>query len=176
MFSTCLCARFQADPKESHLLREQKYWPLVSKNSGFDLMAYRDSDYEGCKLDRKSTSGSCQFLGGKLVSWSSKKQNCVSTSTAEVEYVAVASCCSQALWISTQLRDYGYLINKIPNLCYSKGAIAISTNPIQHSKTKHIDISIGIEKYLTYLIFKKFKNLRKKINRFLALRGYHIIP
>ncbi|KAI3735404.1 hypothetical protein L6452_14900 [Arctium lappa] len=95
------------------------------KNSGFDLVAYTDSDYGGCKLDRKSTTGSCQFLGGKLVSWTSNKQNCVSTSTAEAEYVAAASCCSQVLWMRTQLRDYGLDIDKIVILCDSKSAIAI---------------------------------------------------
>ena len=55
----------------------------------FYLQAFTDSDYGGCKLDRKSTSGSCQFLGGRLVGWTSKKQTCVSTSTAEAEYVVV---------------------------------------------------------------------------------------
>ncbi|KAJ9561323.1 hypothetical protein OSB04_006483 [Centaurea solstitialis] len=99
-----LCARFQANPKESHLsavkriLRYLKKYPTLGLwyplFSGFDLLAYTDSDYGGCQVDRKSTSGSCHFLGGKLVSWSSKKQNCVSTSTAEAEYVATASCCS----------------------------------------------------------------------------------
>ena len=64
----------------------------------------------------------------------------MSTSTAEAEYVAVASCCSQALWMQTQLRDYGYSLDKISILCDSKSAIAISANPVQHSKTKHIDI------------------------------------
>ncbi|KAI3666990.1 hypothetical protein L6452_42031 [Arctium lappa] len=150
MFATCLCARFQANPKESHLYAVKRIFRYLKgtknlglwypENSGFDLMAYTDSDYGGCKLDRKSTSGSCQFLGGKLVSWTSKKQNCVSTSTAEAEYVAAASCCSQVLWMRTQLRDYGFDIEKIPILCDSKSAIAISTNPVQHSKTKHIDI------------------------------------
>ncbi|KAJ9544565.1 hypothetical protein OSB04_024272 [Centaurea solstitialis] len=67
------------------------------RHSGFDILVYKDSDYRGCQLDKKGTFGSCQILGGKLVSWSSKKQNCVSTSTAGVEYVAAASCCSQAL-------------------------------------------------------------------------------
>jgi hypothetical protein len=111
MYSTCICARYQANPKESHLLaakrilRYLKGTPSLGlwypKDSGFELTAYTDSDYAGCKLDRKSTSGSCQFLGEKLVSWSSRKQNCVSTSTAEAEYVAAASCCSQVLWIKT---------------------------------------------------------------------------
>ncbi|KAJ9544260.1 hypothetical protein OSB04_023967 [Centaurea solstitialis] len=141
---------YQANPKESHLnvvkriLRYMKKTPSLGLwyplNSPFDLVSYTDSDYGGCQVDRKSTSASCQFLGGKLVSWSSKKQNCVSTSTAEAEYVAAASCCSQALWMQTQLRDYGYSIDKIPILCDSKSAIAISANPVQHSKTKHIDI------------------------------------
>ncbi|KAJ9544733.1 hypothetical protein OSB04_024440 [Centaurea solstitialis] len=120
------------------------WYPL---HSGFDLLAYTDSDYGGCQVDRKSTSGSRHFLGGKLVSWSSKKQNCVSTSTAEAEYVAAASCCSQALWMQTQLHDYGYTFNKIPILCDNKSAIAISENPVQHSKTKHIDIRYHFLKY-----------------------------
>ncbi|KAJ9562008.1 hypothetical protein OSB04_007168 [Centaurea solstitialis] len=107
MFCTCVYAMYQSDPKESHMhavkriLRYLKKTPSLGLwyplHSGFDLLAYADSDYGGCKVDRKSTSGSCHFLGGKLVSWSSKKQNCVSTSTAEAEYVAAASCCSQAL-------------------------------------------------------------------------------
>ncbi|KAI3669369.1 hypothetical protein L6452_40603 [Arctium lappa] len=157
MFATCLCARFQANPKESHLYAVKRIFRYLKgtknlglwypENSGFDLMAYTDSDYGGCKLDRKSTYGSCQFLGGKLVSWTSKKQNCVSTSTAEAEYVAAASCCSQVLWMRTQLRDYGFDIEKIPILCDSKSAIAISANPVQHSKTKHIDIGYHFLKH-----------------------------
>ncbi|KAJ9544657.1 hypothetical protein OSB04_024364 [Centaurea solstitialis] len=141
---------YQSDPKESHMLAVKRILRYLKKtpslglwyplHSGFDLLPYTDSDYGGCQVDRKSTSGSCHFLGGKIVSWSSKKQNCVSTSTAEAEYVAAASCCSQALWMQTQLHDYGYTFNKIPILCDNKSAIAISENPVQHSKTKHIDI------------------------------------
>ncbi|GJR15146.1 retrovirus-related pol polyprotein from transposon TNT 1-94 [Tanacetum coccineum] len=67
------------------------------KDSSFDLTAYSDADHAGCHLDRKSTSGSVQFLGDKLVCWSSKKQNCVSISIAESEYVAVSGCCAQVL-------------------------------------------------------------------------------
>ncbi|KAJ9544293.1 hypothetical protein OSB04_024000 [Centaurea solstitialis] len=150
MFATCFCARFQANPKESHLaavkriLRYLKGTPEMGlwypKDSSFELICFTDSDYGGCKLDRKSTSGSCQFLGDKLVSWTSKKQNCVSTSTAEAEYVAVASCCSQVLWMKTQLLDHGYKLKRVPIYCDSESAIAITSNPVQHSKTKHIDI------------------------------------
>ncbi|KAJ9541670.1 hypothetical protein OSB04_028176 [Centaurea solstitialis] len=99
-----------------------------------------DSDHAGCKLNRKSTSGACQFLGDKLVSWSSRKQNCVSLSTAEAEYVAAACCCSQVLWMKTQLADFGYTMQRIPIYCDSKSAIQITANPVQHSRTKHIDI------------------------------------
>jgi len=149
MFSTCLYVGYQANPKESHLIAVKMIFRYLKatknlgcwiKNCGFDLMAYTDLDYEGCKLDRKNTSGSCQFLGGKLVCWSLNKQNCVSTCTAEAEYVAAASCCSHVLWMKTQLRDYGVEINKIPILCDSKSAIAILENPVQHCKTKHINI------------------------------------
>jgi hypothetical protein len=68
------------------------------KGSNFDLIGYSDSDYAGCKVDRKSTSGTCQFLGRSLVSWSSKKQISVALSIAEAEYVAAGQCCAQLLW------------------------------------------------------------------------------
>ncbi|GJX67415.1 hypothetical protein Tco_0303142 [Tanacetum coccineum] len=109
------------------------------KDSGFDLIAYSDADHAGCKDDCKSTSGGVQFLGGKLVSWSSKKQDCTAMSTAEAEYVSL-SACAQVIWMRTQLLDYGFKYNRIPMYCDSKSAIAISCNPVQHSKTKHIDI------------------------------------
>ncbi|KAD7116749.1 hypothetical protein E3N88_04017 [Mikania micrantha] len=125
MFATCVCARFQAAPKESHLIA---------------LVAFSDSDYAGCKLTRKSTSGGCQFLGNCLVSWQSKKQTSVATSTAEAEYIAAASCTSQILWLQTQLLDYGIKESKTPLLMDSASALCIVKNPVQHSRTKHIEI------------------------------------
>ncbi|KAI3715926.1 hypothetical protein L6452_22916 [Arctium lappa] len=110
------------------------------KETGFELTAYSDADHAGNMLDRKSTSGHIQFLGDRLVSWASKKQNCVSTSTAEAEYVAVVGCCSQVIWMRTQLKDYGFNYSRIRIYCDSKSAIAISSNPVQHTKTKHIDV------------------------------------
>ncbi|GJY74090.1 putative ribonuclease H-like domain-containing protein [Tanacetum coccineum] len=77
------------------------------KDSPLELVAYTDSDYYGATLDRKSTTGGCQFLGNKLISWQCKKQTVVATSTTEAEYVAAASCCGQVLWIQNQLLDYG---------------------------------------------------------------------
>nr|GEU99610.1 retrovirus-related Pol polyprotein from transposon TNT 1-94 [Tanacetum cinerariifolium] len=85
-----------------------------------------------------STLPRAQFLGEKLVSWSSKKQDYTALSIAEAEFVSLSACCAQVLWMRTQLTDYGFHFNKIPIYCDSKSAIAISCNPVQHSRTKHI--------------------------------------
>nr|GEU42614.1 retrotransposon protein, putative, unclassified [Tanacetum cinerariifolium] len=91
-----------------------------------------DADYAGCKDTFKSTSGGAQFLGEKLVCWSSKKQDCTALSTAKAEYVSLSACCAQVLWMRTQLTDYGFHFNKIPIYCDSKSAIAISCNPTDY--------------------------------------------
>ncbi|GJX38756.1 hypothetical protein Tco_0252059 [Tanacetum coccineum] len=108
------------------------------KDSGFELTAFSDADHAGCIDTRKSTSGGIQFLGDKLVSWMSKKQDCTAMSSAEAEYVALSASCAQVMWMRTQLKDYGFNYNKIPLYCDSQSAIAISCNPVQHSRTKHI--------------------------------------
>nr|GEZ14270.1 copia protein [Tanacetum cinerariifolium] len=109
-------------------------------DSGFELIGFSDADYAGCKDTFKSTFGGAQFLGKKLVSWSSKKQDCTALSTAKAEYVSLSACCAQVLWMRTQLTDYGFHFNKIPIYYDSKSAIAISCNPIQYSRTKHIAV------------------------------------
>ena len=111
-----------------------------AKDFDFVLKAFADADYAGCQDTRRSTFGSAQFLGDRLVSWSSKKQNGVSLSTTEAQYVAVASCCAQLLWMRQTLQDYGVTCDKVPLLCENESAIKISYNPVQHSKTKHIQI------------------------------------
>ncbi|GJS40457.1 hypothetical protein Tco_0565500 [Tanacetum coccineum] len=103
-------------------------------------MSYSAIDQARCKDDVRVTSGGLQFLGGKLVSWSLKKQDCTAMSTAEAEYVSLSACCAQVIWMRTQLLDCGYKYNRIPMYCDSKSAITISCNPVQHSKTKHIDV------------------------------------
>ncbi|GJS93939.1 retrovirus-related pol polyprotein from transposon TNT 1-94 [Tanacetum coccineum] len=108
------------------------------KDSGFELTAFSDADHAGCLDTQKSTSGGIQFLGDKLVSWMSKKQNCTAMSSAEAEYVALSASCAQVMWIRTQLQDYGFNYNKMPLYYDSQSAIAISCNPVQHSRTKHI--------------------------------------
>ena len=92
------------------------------------------------KLEGNQPRGLANFLVGPLVCWSSKKQNCVSLSTAEAEYIAAASCCAQLLWMRQTLKDYGSLFDKVPLLCDNESAIKIAHNPVQHTKTKHIEI------------------------------------
>nr|GEZ72819.1 integrase, catalytic region, zinc finger, CCHC-type, peptidase aspartic, catalytic [Tanacetum cinerariifolium] len=98
----------------------------------------KDADHAGCIDSRKSTSRGIQFLGDKLVSWMSKKHNCTAMSSAEAKYMALSASCAQVMWMRTQLRDYGFNYNKIPLYCDSQSAIAISCNPVQHFRTKHI--------------------------------------
>jgi hypothetical protein len=113
---------------------------LVPKGSTFDLIGYSDADWAGCKIDMKRTSGTCQFLGRSLVSWASKKQNLVALSTAEAEYITVGHCCVQLLWMRQTLRDNGYKLSKVPLLCDNESAIRMADNPVEHSRTKNIDI------------------------------------
>ena len=90
--------------------------------------------------DRKSTLGGCFYLGNNLVSWMSKKQNSMSLSTAEAEYIATGSCCTQLLWMKKLLHDYGILQDTMCVFCDNTSAINLSKNPVQHSKSKHIEI------------------------------------
>nr|GFA62184.1 hypothetical protein [Tanacetum cinerariifolium] len=116
MFAVCACARFQVTPKASHLHAVKRIFRYLKgkphlglwypKDSPFDLVAYSDSNYASVSLDQKSTTGGCQFLGCRLISWQCKKQTVVATSSTEAEYVAAASCCAQVLWIQNQLLDY----------------------------------------------------------------------
>jgi hypothetical protein len=148
--SVCLCARFQASPRTSHrqaVKRIFRYLHFVpglglwySSSSTLSLHGFSDADLAGCRIERKSTSGSCQFLGSMLVSWSSCKQSSVAQSTTEAKYVAAASCCSQLLWISYTLRDFGEECTQIPLLCDSTSAISVAKNPVLHSRTKHIEV------------------------------------
>jgi hypothetical protein len=117
MLSVGMCARFQSAPKECHfvvvkrILRYLVLTPTLGlwypKGSTFELIGYMDSDWASDKVDRKSTSGACQYIGRSLVSWSSKKQNSISISTAKAEYIAAASCCAQLLWMKQTLKYYG---------------------------------------------------------------------
>ncbi|GJV45936.1 retrovirus-related pol polyprotein from transposon TNT 1-94 [Tanacetum coccineum] len=148
--ATCLCARYQAKPTEKHLKEVKRIFRYLrgtvnmglwyTKDSGFELTGFSYADYARCKDTFKSTSGGAHFLGEKLVSWSSKKQDRTTLSTAEAKYVSLSACCAQVLWMRIQLTDYGFHFNNIPIYCDLKSAIAISCNPVQHSQTKHIAV------------------------------------
>ncbi|KAK6148043.1 hypothetical protein DH2020_018955 [Rehmannia glutinosa] len=150
LHAVCLCARFQSNPKEYHLSAVKRifrylkgtiqYGLFYPKNENFSLKGYSDSDYVGCRVDRKSTSGTCQMLGNRLVSWFSKKQNSIATSTVEAEYIAAGSCCAQVLWMRQQLRDYEIEEKEISIMCDNTSPIAITQNHVLHSRTKHIDV------------------------------------
>ncbi|GJV02043.1 retrovirus-related pol polyprotein from transposon TNT 1-94 [Tanacetum coccineum] len=150
MFSVCLCARFQEDPKTSHLEAVKRIFRYIKgtthlglwypKGSGIETIVYADSDHAGDYVDRKSTSGVCTFMGCCLTSWFSKKQTALAISTTEAEYVSAGKACQQDLWMKQALIDYGVRLNDIPIMCDNKGAIDLSKNLVQHSRTKHIEI------------------------------------
>jgi hypothetical protein len=150
MFSVCLCARFQEDPKTTHLEAVKRIFRYIKgtthlglwypKGTGIDTIMYADSDHAGDYVDRKSTSGICTFVGHCLTSWFFKKQTALAISTTEAEYVSAGKACQQALWMKQALVDYGIQLNDITILCDNKGAIDLSKNPVQHARTKHIEI------------------------------------
>ncbi|GJV90006.1 putative ribonuclease H-like domain-containing protein [Tanacetum coccineum] len=136
-------------PKTSHLNVVKRIFKYLKgkpnlglwypRESSFDLEAFSDSDYAGANLDRKSTTSGCQFLGSRLISWQYKKQTIVATSTTKAEYVAVASCYGQVLWIQNQILDYGFNFMNTKIHIDNESTICIVKNPVYHVKTKHIE-------------------------------------
>ncbi|GJV03462.1 putative ribonuclease H-like domain-containing protein [Tanacetum coccineum] len=110
------------------------------KDSPFELEAYSDNDYGGASLDRKSTTGGFQFLGRRLISWQCKKQTIMANSTTEAEYVAVANCFRQVLWIQNQMMDYGFNFMNTKIYIDNESTISVIKNLVAHSRTKHIKI------------------------------------
>ena len=111
-----------------------------SKYTSDVLSGYSDVDWAVNTDDRKSTLGGCFYVGNNLVSWMSKKQNSIPLSSAEAEYIAAGSYCTQLLWIQKPLHDYGICQEHPTIYCDNTSAINISKNPVQHSRTKHIEI------------------------------------
>ncbi|KAK2369536.1 putative mitochondrial protein [Trifolium repens] len=150
LYSVCLCARFQSDPREPHLTVVKRIFRylkgttnlglLYKKSLDSKLVGFCDADYAGDKIERKSTSGNCQFIGENLISWASKRQTTIALSTAEAEYISAAKCCTQLLWMKYQLEDYNIAESSIPLYCDNTAAIHLSKNPILHCRAKHIEI------------------------------------
>nr|GFB50379.1 copia protein [Tanacetum cinerariifolium] len=148
VFVVWMCARYQAKPSDRHLQAIKRIFQYLKgtihmglwypKDTGFALTAFADADYAGCQDTRRSTFGSTQFLGGRLVSWSSKKQKSTAISTTKVD-IALSGCCAQILWMCSQLKDYGFDFHKIHMYCDNQSAITLCCNSVQHSRSKHID-------------------------------------
>ncbi|XP_065615643.1 secreted RxLR effector protein 161-like [Quercus suber] len=142
-YSVRMYARYQANSKESHMItlkRIIKYVKTIvdfgvwySKDTNDVLVGYSDADWVGNANDRKSTLGSCFYVGNNLVSKMSKKQNFISLSIVEAEYIAIGNCCTQLLWMQKLLLDYGNREEHFIIYCDNTSAINISKNPVQHS-------------------------------------------
>ncbi|GJW48065.1 hypothetical protein Tco_0079711 [Tanacetum coccineum] len=150
MFSVCLCARFQEDPKTSHLEVVKRIFRYIKgtthlglwypKGMGVETIVYANFDHVGDYVDRKSTSGVCTFMRCCLTSWFSKKPTALAISATKAEYVSAGKACQQALWMKQALVDYDIKLDDIPILCDNKGAIDLSKNPVLYSRTKNIEI------------------------------------
>nr|GEY28116.1 retrovirus-related Pol polyprotein from transposon TNT 1-94 [Tanacetum cinerariifolium] len=128
--------------EECESIDSNKYRGMIElwypKDTGIETVVYADSDHVGDYVDRMSTSGICTFVGCCLTSWFLKKQTVLAISTTEAEYVSARKACQQALWMKQALIDYDVRLDDVPIMCDNKGAI--SKNPVQHSRTKHIEI------------------------------------
>nr|GEX76889.1 copia protein [Tanacetum cinerariifolium] len=159
-----LCARYQEDPKTSHLEAVKRIFRYIKgtthlglwypKGSGIETIVYADSDHARDYVDHKSTSGVCTYMGCCLTYWFSKKQTTLAISTTEAEYISTEKACQQALWMKQALVDYGVRLDDILIMCDNKGAIDLSKNPVQHSRTKHIEIR--------YHFLRDWKQISKK--------------
>ncbi|XP_073041786.1 secreted RxLR effector protein 161-like [Primulina eburnea] len=166
MFSVCLCARYQADPKDTHLKAVKRILRYISgtvdlglwytKETNTNLVGFSDADWAGNLDDRKSTTGGCFYLGNNLVSWYSRKQNCMSLSTAESEYVAAASCCSQLLWMNQMIKDYGF--NSDTLILYRDNSSGMIQMEFVGTENQLADI------FTKPLDFERFSNLRKSLS------------
>ena len=150
-YNVRVCARYQANPKESHMTTLKiiikyvkttaEFGVWYSKDTNNVLARYSDTDWAGNIVDdKKSTSRGCFYVGNNLVSWMSKKQNSILLSTTKVEHITASSYCTKLLWMQKLLHDYGICQEHLTIYCDNTSAINISKNPVQHSRTKHIEI------------------------------------
>ncbi|GJT04452.1 ribonuclease H-like domain-containing protein [Tanacetum coccineum] len=144
---------FMHDPREPHLSALKRilryvrgtlsYGLQLYSSTTSSLVAYSDADWAGCPTTRRSTSGYCVFLGNNLLSWSSKRQFTLSRSSAEAEYRGVANAVAETCWLRNLLRElHTPLATATLVYCDNVSAVYLSSNPVQHQRTKHIEIDI----------------------------------
>jgi hypothetical protein len=166
-----MVGRYQAAPKQSHLLAfkiifrylkgTMNYGLWYPRNQNFQLSVYSDADWANCVDERKSTSGAAFFLGDYLVAWLNKKQGSISLSTTKDEYITTGTCCTQVLWMIHTLADLEVkYIAPIPIHCDNTSAISVLNNIVLQSKNKHIPI--------------KYHFLREKVIN--TIVSFHYIP
>nr|GEX29053.1 retrovirus-related Pol polyprotein from transposon TNT 1-94 [Tanacetum cinerariifolium] len=153
-----MCVRYQARPTKKRVHAVKRIFRYLRgtvhrglwypKDSSVALTAFADADHAGCQDTHRSTSGSVQFLGKRLISLSSKRQKSSAISSMEAEYITLSGCCAKIIWMRSQLSDYGLGFNKIPMYCDNKSVIALCCNNVQHSRSKHIDIKYHFIKEL----------------------------
>ncbi|XP_050889145.1 secreted RxLR effector protein 161-like [Lathyrus oleraceus] len=149
-FNVCLCARFRLDPREPDLTTIKRIFRYLKgttnlglcyrKLKEYALVGYCDVDYAGDRLERKRTSGSCQFLRDNLISWFSKRQSIIVLSIFEAKYIPASGCNTQILWMKIQLEDFQKYESNGPILYDNTSATSLSNNPILHSIAKNIKI------------------------------------
>ena len=141
------------DPRETHLVAAKRilrylqgtlsHGLVIPRTAPTQLRVYTDADWAGCPDTRRSTSGYAVFLGGSLVSWSSKRQPTVSRSSAEAEYRAVANGVAEATWLRQLLQELHHPLDSACLIyCDNVSACYLSTNPVQHQRTKHVEIDL----------------------------------
>nr|GEV03641.1 retrovirus-related Pol polyprotein from transposon TNT 1-94 [Tanacetum cinerariifolium] len=143
-------SKYQEKPKNTHLETIKRIFRYIRgtshlglwypKGTGIETLVYVDSDHMGDYVDRKSTSGICTFIGCCLTCWFTMKQTALAIFMMEAEYVSAGKACQQALWMKQAFIDYGIRLDNVPIMCDNKGAIELSKNPVQHSRTKHVEI------------------------------------
>lgn len=151
MFVVCLIARFMADPREEHMMAGKRvlrylkgtmeYGVFYGRSSTMELLGYTDSDYARDTDDRKSTSGYVFMVNGAAICWSSRKQDIVTLSSTEAEYVAATSAACHCVWLRGMLQELNAVSREcVDIMCDNNSAIKLSRNPVMHRRTKHIDV------------------------------------
>ncbi|GJT34212.1 putative ribonuclease H-like domain-containing protein [Tanacetum coccineum] len=190
MYAVCVCSRFQVTPKISHLNAVKRIFKYLKgkpnlglwypRESPFDLEAFSDSDYGGSNLDRKSTTGGCQFLGQRLISWQCKKQTIMATSTTEAEYVAAANCCGQNPVYHSKTKHIEIRHHFIRD-CYEKKLISVEkihtdlnvadllTKPFDGPRFNYLVVSIGA---ISMDVQMKASDKLRKVQGLLMIDGF----